>query len=97
LEFIAHESTLVRSGPQRRNAERIARRTPGVAPPGKALMKRFVIGFVVGVGLMYYYLHYNEIVRSDANAWFKGTASKYRDDKQHRAAREVLGESERRP
>ena len=57
-------------------------------------MKRFVIGFAVGVGLMYYYLHYNEIMRSEANGWFKGAASKYRDDKQHQAAREVLGESE---
>ena len=59
-------------------------------------MKRFVIGFAVGVGLMYYYLHYGEIVWSDTNSWFKGAASKYRDDKQHRAASDVLGESERR-
>ena len=58
-------------------------------------MKRFVIGFVVGVGLMYYYLHYNEVMRNDASSWFKGAASKYRDDKQHKAARDVLGESER--
>ena len=59
-------------------------------------MKRFVIGFVLGVGLMYYYLHYNEVMRADANAWFTGAASKYRDDKQHRAASDVLGESEQR-
>ena len=57
-------------------------------------MKRFVIGFVVGVGLMYYYLHYNEVMRSGASSWFNGAASKYRDDKQHKAARDVLGESE---
>jgi len=59
-------------------------------------MKRFVIGFAVGVGLMYYYLHYNELMRSEATGWFKGVASKYRDDKQHTAAREALGESEHR-
>jgi hypothetical protein len=59
-------------------------------------MKRFVIGFAVGVGLMYYYLHYKQIVLMDGTSWFKGAASKYRDDKQHEAARDVLGESERR-
>jgi hypothetical protein len=63
---------------------------------GAASMKRFVIGFVLGVGLMYYYLHYTEIVQADATSWFKGAASKYRDDKQHQAARDVLGESEHR-
>lgn len=56
-------------------------------------MKRFVIGFVIGVGLMYYYLHYGEIVASDTAGWFKSSASKYRDDKVHRAAREALGET----
>ena len=59
-------------------------------------MKRFVIGFAVGVGLMYYYLNYGDIMRADANSWFKGSASNYRDDKQHQAAREALGESEHR-
>jgi len=58
-------------------------------------MKRFVIGFAVGVGLMYYYLHYNELMRAEAKGWFKGAASQYRDDKQQKAARDVLGESER--
>ena len=59
-------------------------------------MKRFVIGFVIGVGLMYYYLHYAELMKSDTQDWFQGAASKYRDDKQHQAARDALGESERR-
>ena len=60
-------------------------------------MKRFLIGFVVGVGIMYYYLHYGEAVKSDTRSWFEGAASKYRDDKAHNAAKEALGESERRP
>ncbi len=59
-------------------------------------MKRFVIGFVVGVGIMYYYLHYGEAMKLGTSGWFQGAASKYRDDQQHKAAREVLGESEKR-
>ncbi len=57
-------------------------------------MKRFVIGFVIGVGLMYYYLHYGERVEAGAFSWFQGSASKYRGDAHHRAAREALGEDE---
>lgn len=56
-------------------------------------MKRFVIGFVIGVGLMYWYLNHGEAVESAARGWFRGAASNYRDDKQHRAAQEALGES----
>lgn len=59
-------------------------------------MKRFVIGFVVGVGIMYYYLHYGDRTWADGAQWFNSAASNYRDDQQHRAAREALGESERR-
>jgi hypothetical protein len=59
-------------------------------------MKRFVIGFVVGVGVMYWYLHYGDAFQSNTRHWFEGAASNYRDDKQHDAAREVL-EDERRP
>jgi len=57
-------------------------------------MKRFVIGFVIGVGLMYYYLHYGEFVEAGTTSWFTGSASNYRGDKVHRAAQEALGESE---
>ncbi|MFQ5665514.1 MAG: hypothetical protein ACE5I7_03695 [Candidatus Binatia bacterium] len=59
-------------------------------------MKRFLIGFAIGVGIMYYYLHHASIMESRARHWFQDAATKYRDDKQHRAAREVLGESEHR-
>jgi hypothetical protein len=55
-------------------------------------LKRFGIGFVVGVGLMYWYLHYSEIAKSDSMSWMSGAASKYRGDKDHQAAKEVLGE-----
>jgi len=59
-------------------------------------MKRFAIGFIVGVGIMYYYLHYGDSVKSDTRTWFQGAASNYRDDKAAGAAKEALGESERR-
>ena len=58
-------------------------------------MKRFIIGFVIGIGLMYYYLHYGADIESHTRKWFEGAAANYRDDKQHKAAREALGESER--
>jgi len=57
-------------------------------------MKRFVIGFIVGIGLMYYYLHYGAALETSTRGWFGGAASNYRDDAQHKAARDVLGESE---
>jgi hypothetical protein len=59
-------------------------------------MKRFVIGFVIGVGLMYWYLNHGEVVESATRTWFQKAASHYRDDKQHDAARQALGESEHR-
>ncbi len=59
-------------------------------------MKRFVIGFVIGVGLMYWYLTHGESLQSLTEGWFRGAASNYRDDKQHKAAQDVLGESEKR-
>jgi hypothetical protein len=59
-------------------------------------MKRFVIGFLVGVGLMYYYLHQGEAVETGVSGWFQSSASHYRDDAQHKAAQEALGESQQR-
>ena len=59
-------------------------------------MKRFLIGFVIGVGLMYWYLQNGTDVESQTRTWFQNSASKYRDDQQHKAAREALGEGEKR-
>jgi hypothetical protein len=56
-------------------------------------MKRFIIGFVAGVALMYWYLQRVETDRWNTSGWFDDAASNYRDDRQHRAADEVLGES----
>ena len=57
-------------------------------------MKRFVIGFLVGVGLVYYYLHQGEAVQTEISRWFRSSATNYRADSQHKAAQEALGESE---
>ncbi len=60
-------------------------------------MKRFVIGFLIGVGLMYYYLHHADDVKTLSAKWFTGNAAKYRGDRHHDAAREALGGNEQRP
>ncbi len=57
------------------------------------MLKRFVLGFCVGVGLMYYYLHNGEDVWGGVSRWFGGTASKVRGDSEHRAAHEVLDDT----
>jgi len=57
-------------------------------------MKRFAIGFIIGVGLMYWLLQNGEAVEAETRRWFQGSASRYRDDKQHQAAKELLGGSE---
>ena len=62
----------------------------------QSMFKRFVLGFLVGVGLMYYYLHHGDELAATTGRWFGGAASKYRDDRQHDAAREVLNETESR-
>lgn len=59
-------------------------------------MKRFLIGFVIGVGVMYWYLHNADLVERETRRWFEKSASQYRDDKQHKAASEVLGEGGQR-
>ena len=59
-------------------------------------MKRFVIGFLVGIGLMYLYLYKSDTMQTEVSRWLHGTASKYRGDTEHQAAREDLGEGEHR-
>jgi hypothetical protein len=59
-------------------------------------MKRFVIGFLVGVGLMYIYLHQGDAVETGVNRWFRSSARHYRGDAEHKAAQEALGEGEHR-
>jgi hypothetical protein len=60
-------------------------------------MKRFIIGFLIGVGLMYYYLHRADEMKSLSAQWFTRNAGKYRGDAHHEAAREALGDNVQRP
>ena len=53
-----------------------------------------MIGFVLGVGVMYWYLNHGDALQRVTRGWFEGAAANYRDDKQHSAARDALGESE---
>jgi hypothetical protein len=54
------------------------------------MVKRFMIGFVVGLGLMYYYLHHMDETVEDATQWGTKAASSYRGDKHKSLADEVL-------
>jgi len=55
------------------------------------MLKRFVIGFTLGFGLMYWYIYQSDDTISEASRLFQHSASEYRDDAVHKAAREVLG------
>jgi hypothetical protein len=55
-------------------------------------LKRFVLGFAVGIGIMYWYLNHSESSRLGMLSWINGAASQYRGDESNRAAKEVLGD-----
>ena len=55
-------------------------------------MKKFIIGFAVGLGLMYWYLEHGERTYAAFETWTQRSASGYRGDRMHEAARDVLGE-----
>jgi hypothetical protein len=55
-------------------------------------MKKFVIGFAVGFGLMYWYLENQARLFGDAEKWMEKSASGYRHDRMHDAANAVLGD-----
>jgi hypothetical protein len=59
-------------------------------------MKKFVIGFMIGLGLMYWYLENGDRYFADADAWMNRSASRYRDDRMHQAADQVLGDHKSR-
>jgi hypothetical protein len=58
-------------------------------------MKRFLIGFAVGFGLMYWYLQSGPRTLLRGEQWMKRSASEYRDDRTNSAARELLGDTHR--
>lgn len=55
------------------------------------MLKRFMIGFVLGVGSMYWFIHHGEQTFDGASTWMQRSASNYRDDKTHQAVEEQTG------
>ena len=53
------------------------------------MLKRFMIGFVLGVGAMYWYIHNADETMTDASQWMQRSASHYRDDRMHEAVDDV--------
>ena len=59
------------------------------------MLKRFMIGFVVGIGAMYWYIHNAADTMADADQWMKRSASAYRDDRVHQAVEQETGGTHR--
>lgn len=57
------------------------------------MLKRFMIGFVLGIGAMYWYIHNADNTMSDASQWMQRSASHYRDDKMHDTVGDVTGKA----
>ncbi|HVN85768.1 MAG TPA: hypothetical protein VMW17_13075 [Candidatus Binatia bacterium] len=57
------------------------------------MVKRFAIGFALGLGLMYYYLEHGEQLFSRGQQWMQRSASGYRNDRVHGAADEVVNQN----
>jgi hypothetical protein len=58
--------------------------------------KRFFIGFVLGMGVMHWYLHSSAPVMTQVSDWFNRSGSNYSGKKTHDAARDLLDSSSRR-
>lgn len=59
------------------------------------MLKRFLIGFVVGVGGMYYYIHHSDEALTDASQWMERSASHYRGDRDHELVNQATGSNDR--
>lgn len=55
------------------------------------MFKRFMIGFVVGISAMYWYIHNGDAVVSDAGGWMEKSASAYRNDHTHEVIEQQTG------
>ena len=53
-------------------------------------MKRFLVGFLIGAGAVYWYAHYGPGVERAAVEWAEDAASGYRGDVHRRQADELL-------
>lgn len=59
------------------------------------MLKRFAVGFVLGLGMMYWYIHYYESTFDDANQWMERSASHYRGDRDHQIVEQATGRTNR--
>ncbi|MDX2171375.1 MAG: hypothetical protein SF182_30200 [Deltaproteobacteria bacterium] len=50
-----------------------------------------MIGFVVGIGAMYWYIHNSEQVVTNADEWMQRSASQYRGDRDHQLVDQATG------
>jgi hypothetical protein len=50
------------------------------------MVKRFTIGFLLGIGLMYWYIHDSADLFASGDRWFQKSSSNYRGDRTHEAA-----------
>lgn len=55
------------------------------------MLKRFLIGFALGVGGMYWYIHHAERMVSDTNSWIERSAAHYRGDSAHESVDQATG------
>ncbi|HSD11085.1 MAG TPA: hypothetical protein VLF14_08885 [Candidatus Binatia bacterium] len=55
------------------------------------MFKRFVIGFILGIGLMYWYIHESGRYIGGAHSWVEESASGYRGDRDHEAVERETG------
>jgi hypothetical protein len=56
------------------------------------MVKRFTIGFLLGLGLMYWYIHESEDLFAQGSNWMQRSSSGYRGDQTHDAARSAQGD-----
>ena len=55
------------------------------------MFKRFLIGFVIGIGAMYWWIHHSEETFAGAEDWMQNSASQYRGDRDHVAVERETG------
>lgn len=56
------------------------------------MLKRFVLGFILGLGIMYWYIHDSGRYVGKAHTWMENSASGYRGDKDHVAIERETGQ-----
>lgn len=55
------------------------------------MFKRFMIGFVLGVAGMYWYIHHGAETLSGAGQWMERSAGRYRHDTMHESVQQQTG------